>query len=112
MYEIIVERTGRDTGKLWMIDEERYETVCWWDPDHVIPAEKYHDCSATMMHTKQREGIFIPDVKGYSGIFLHKGTGPSWSDGCIVAPEEVFMKIWNTIEPKNGHNVIVDVRDR
>ncbi len=59
-----------------------------------------------------RESIFIPGVVGYAGIFIHMGTGPSWSDGCIVVEESNMLKIFRNINPKNAQNVTVSIRDR
>jgi hypothetical protein len=91
---------------------------CWWDVQKKIPAGTYRHCSATTMTNKRnsrgapRESIFIPGVIGYSGVFIHMGTGPSWSDGCIVIEEKEMLKIFNKINPKNGHNVSVSIKDR
>ncbi len=57
-----------------------------------------------------REAIYIPDT-GFVGIFIHMGTGPTWSDGCIVIPESKLLEIYNNIKPKNAGNVTVIVRD-
>lgn len=90
-------------------------TTCWWDPNQKIPANTYNGCSATTMSTKlnsqgsPREAIYIANVTGYSGIFIHMGTGPAWSDGCIVIDENDLLVIYNDIEPKNGNNVTVHV---
>ena len=109
-YEIEVER-GEKTGKLSYTNGGfRITATCWWDPHKKIPDGTYSRCSATHMATKGREGIFIPNVRGYRGIFIHKGTSAAWSDGCIVINEADLLRIWNDINPKNGQNVTVRVR--
>ena len=90
-------------------------TTCWWDKNKKIPAGTYYNCSATTMATKTnssgkpREAIYIPNITGYSQIFIHMGTGPSWSDGCIVIPESDILSIWQDITQKNGHNITVTI---
>ena len=49
---------------------------------------------------------------GKSGIFIHMGNNPSWSDGCIVIKEAELLKIWNAIIPKDAQNVSVVVKDQ
>ncbi len=69
----------------------------------------------TNKHNSQgapREAIFIPGVVGYSGIFIHMGTSPSWSDGCIVIEKANMLKIYRQINPKNGHNITVSIQNR
>lgn len=58
-----------------------------------------------------REAIFIPGVVGYSGIFIHMGTGPSWSDGCIVIEEANMLTIYRQIIQKNGLNITVSIQN-
>ena len=56
-----------------------------------------------------REGIFIPNVRGYNGIFVHMGSSAAWSDGCIVIEEPEMLRLWNDISPKDGRNVTIVV---
>lgn len=87
-------------------------TRCWWDTKNEIPAGRYTSCSKTRMSGKQYEAIYLPDAQtGKSGIFIHKGTGSSSSEGCFVIPEQEMLKIWNDIETENGKNVTVIVSD-
>ncbi len=58
-----------------------------------------------------REAIYIPHVVGFDGIFIHMGTGPIWSNGCIVIEEENLLTIYNDIKPQDGENVTVYIRD-
>lgn len=93
------------------------DTPCWWDLSNKIPAGTYRSCSATTMATKQnstggpREAVYIPGVPGHSQIFIHMGNSAAWSDGCIVIEEAAMLKIYNAINPKNGHNVTVEISD-
>lgn len=56
-----------------------------------------------------REAIFLPDIAGFSQIFIHMGKPPyeKWSDGCVVIEESKMTEIYNAISPKNGKNVTV-----
>lgn len=56
-----------------------------------------------------REAIFLPDVVGFSQIFVHMGKPPYeiWSDGCVVIEESKMLEIYNAITPKNGKNIKV-----
>ena len=45
------------------------------------------------------------------GAFIHKGSEPSDSDGCIVARDDEVFKIWNSINPKNEDNILIHVKD-
>lgn len=118
-YSITVKRPkgSEDTGTLSYSGKVSVVTKCWWDAEKKIPAGTYGGCSATTMSTKKnskgqpREGVYIPGVPGFRGIFVHMGSGPGWSDGCIVIRESEMLKIWNDIDPKDGRNVTVMVSD-
>ena len=109
-YTIQVKR-GKADGTLTYTGSISLSTKCWWDLVKKIPKGEYPGCSKTMMHKKKRKAIFIPDVPGFSGIFIHKGNSANWSDGCIVIVESEMLKIWNDIMPENGQNVTVEVSD-
>jgi hypothetical protein len=114
-YRIYVKREGKDTGTLYYRGTIDISATCWWDPNVKIPSGTYTQCSATTMHKKKnssgdpREGIYIPNVLGHSQIFVHMGTSPLWSDGCIVIPEEKMLEIYNDIHPKDGRNVTITI---
>ena len=116
VYTITVDR-GQDEGTLnYENGTVSVSTTCWWTHIEKVPAKTYHGCSATKMAHKKnsqgqpREGIYLPGA-GNGGIFIHMGTGPAWSDGCIVIHEDELLKIWNSITPKDAGNVVVEVRD-
>ncbi|MCG6969147.1 MAG: DUF5675 family protein [Gammaproteobacteria bacterium] len=118
-YTINVSR-GLATGTLsFTSGQTKVNTTCYWDTNRKIPAGTYEKCSATTMSHKKnslgnpREAVYIPDVKGYSGIFIHMGKNPfeNWSDGCIVIAENEMLKLYNAISPKNSHNVKVVITD-
>lgn len=115
-YTIDVAR-GKTEGTLTYQGSISVTTTCWWDLQRRIPAGEYPFCSKTRMATKKnsvggkREAIFIPDVKGYRGIFIHKGNNAKWSDGCVVIVEDEMLKIWRDITPADGRNVTVTIRD-
>lgn len=44
-------------------------------------------------------------------VFIHKGSDPLASDGCIVAKDDEVFKIWNSINPKNENNILIYVKD-
>jgi hypothetical protein len=115
-YSINVRR-GKKNGTLTYSGGAIVSTTCWWDPVKKIPAGTYTGCSATTMAKKKnssgqpREAIFLPNVPGFKGIFIHMGTGPGWSDGCVVIVETEILRIYNDILPKNGKNVTVIISD-
>ena len=120
-YTINVERElSKATGTLsYHHGDACVETSCWYQLENPIPEKVYTGCSATYMQTKknskgtEREGVYIPDEQTHrEGIFLHMGVDPSWSEGCIVIEEEEMLKIWNSINPKDGHNVTVIVKNK
>ena len=49
-----------------------------------------------------------PDI---TGAFIHKGSDPEKSDGCIVANDDAVFRIWESIEPKDGQNVFIHIKD-
>ena len=110
-------RRGKTSGTLTYKGTFELETTCWWDLAKRIPAQEYSGCSATTMATKKnssgnpREAIFLPNVPGFTGIFVHMGNSAAWSDGCIVIEEQLIKQIYNDIVPKNGRNVTVTVED-
>ncbi len=88
---------------------------CWWDKNNRILANTYLRSSKTYMATLGIEGIYLPDavsqVTGAKEIFLHRGSSPDNSNGCIAVEEVAFNAIWNQISPLNGRNVTVVVKD-
>ena len=120
-YTIEVERKiSKGTGTLtYRHGAVSINTICWFELANPIPAKKYIGCSATHMLTKKnskgqnREGIYLPDNQtSRRGIFIHMGINSAWSDGCIVIKEEEILKIWNSINPKDGGNVTVVVKNK
>lgn len=115
MYTITIKRSSKQGTLSFSGAGKSITTSCYWDPVKKIPAGTYLSCSATTMANKKnsagkaREAVFIPGVKGFSGIFIHMGKPPyaSWSDGCIVIDEAKMIEIYNLINPKDGHNVKV-----
>jgi hypothetical protein len=112
-YQITVYRTGPDSGKLtYEGDQVRgLVTGCWFDPHAHIPARTYPGCSATMMHTKQLPGIFIPNIPGFTGVFVHEGSSPKDSKACIVIERDKLKKVLADIPqgPEHNDNVTVTV---
>lgn len=98
--------------------------TCWWDKDVVIDAGSYV-AYATRMANKEdgtdggkREGIWLGKNVPYNGdgstangFFIHKGTGPSWSDGCIVLSGAKVYQMWSEITPKESGNITVTIKD-
>lgn len=117
MYTITVKRSGSKGTLSFTSAGKTITTPCYWDPLKKIPAGTYLSCSATTMANKKnskgkpREAVFIPGVKGFSGIFVHMGKPPyaSWSDGCIVIDEGKMIEIYELISPKDGRNVKVEI---
>lgn len=112
-YTITVKRMMKDGDLTFTGGGKNITTKCYWNTTKRIPAGTYLGCSATTMSRNKnskglpREAVFIPNVKGFSEIFIHMGKAPYeiWSDGCIVIDEPKIIKIYNAISPKNGHNV-------
>ncbi len=116
VFEIKVIRKTEDTGVLlFSHGAVSVNTTCWWDPEEKINAGVYENCSKTIMATKRYPAIFIQGARSSSSqiddIFIHKGTNPDHSDGCIVIHNGELMKLYNAISPMNGANVIVTVED-
>ena len=109
-YEITIRRGSGTTGRLSCPAVGVSEIACFWKKDKRIPVGTYKGCSTTKMDSKQKHAIFIPDVVGFKGIFIHKGKGPGSSDGCIIVPEEVIEKMWAAI-PADQKNITVKVFD-
>jgi hypothetical protein len=62
------------------------------------------------MDKKGYKAVFIPDVLGFKGIFIHQGESPNASDGCIVLEKKFVEKIWDAI-PQDKKNITVKVID-
>ena len=111
-YTIEVKRGEKD-GTL-KCSGAKVNTKCWWDMKNakgVIPAGTYSGCSATTMATKGHHAIFLPNVKGWKGIFIHVGNGPNASAGCLVIKKAEMEKLYGAVDPKDGKNVTVKVID-
>jgi len=114
-YSINIKRIAKDGELTFTAPGKTITTKCYWNAQKKIPAGTYAGCSATTMARKKnskgqpREAIFIPNVKGFTGIFIHMGKPPyeQWSDGCVVIDENKMIEIYNAISPKDGHNVNV-----
>ncbi len=98
--------------------------TCWWDPEVVIDAGTYTGYATRMANKTdgtdggKREAIWLGKDVPYNsgtgksnGIFIHKGTDPSWSDGCIVLAAAKVYQVWSSIHPKEKGNITVTVRD-
>ena len=123
-FEIKVTRRHGKGRLVFSHGDVRVDTDCWWDPEVKIAAGTYAGY-ATRMATKtdgsdggKREAIWLGrDVPYGNGtrssdaIFIHKGTNPSWSDGCLVAAENQVVKMWLAINPKDQPNVTIEVTD-
>ncbi len=122
-YTIEVVR-GDGSGTLnFSSDGVNVSTTCWWDSKMVIVEGSYM-AAATFMSNKtnskgtKREGIWLGKGVKYNGgantgngAFIHMGTSPSWSEGCIVCKEADLLLIWNVITPKEQMNIEVIVKD-
>ena len=129
-YEIRIVRRGNDGTLTFRHGGVNISETCWWDPKVVINAGEYPGYASRMENKldgltvdargkKRREAIWlgkgVPYGKGKgksNGIFIHKGVDPSWSDGCIVLPEQHVFKIWSEIQPKERPVVTVVVEDQ
>lgn len=113
--KITIKRLAKDGTLTFTVLGKTITTKCYWNLTKKIPAGTYLNCSATTMARKKnskgtpREAIFLPNVAGFSQIFIHMGKPPytNWSDGCIVIDEAKIIEIYNAISPKDGHNVTV-----
>ncbi len=116
-YKITVKRGKKEGVLTFKSADKTITTPCYWNASKKIPARTYTECSATTMARKKnskgkpREAVFIPNVPGFSRIFIHLGKVPyeKWSDGCIVIPESKIIEIYKAIDPKDGKNVTVAV---
>jgi hypothetical protein len=98
--------------------------TCWWDPKVVVDAGSYIGYATRMANKNdgtdggKREAIWLGKNVPYNsnagtadGFFIHKGTGPSWSDGCIVMAGSKVYQMWSSIHPKEKGNITVTIRD-
>ena len=89
--------------------------TCWWDKANRIDAGTYMRCSKTHMATVGIEAIYLPDavskVTGAKEIFIHRGSSPDNSNGCIAVEVSAFATLWQHIKPLNGQNVTVVIKD-
>ena len=115
MYKIEIKRLAKNGILTFTSPGKSISMKCYWNTTKKIPAGIYMNCSATTMARKRntkgmpREAVFLPNVTGFSEIFIHMGKPPyeKWSDGCIIVDESKIVEIYNSINPKNGHNVTV-----
>lgn len=113
-YKITVKRTDlakcKGILKFFVDGTVKQETTCWEDPAKLIAAKTYTGCSTTIMAKKQYESVYLPDEQtGKKGIFIHPGSNPGDSDGCIVCARAVVHYIYITVNPHDGKNVTVEV---
>lgn len=115
-FQVVVQRTDRTECKgslTFRVDgSERFTTDCWEDPKRLIDAKDYVGCSTTIMHTKKHKAVYIkPQQSGDpKDIFIHPGSNPDDSDGCIVCAKARVEEIWETV-PRDAQNITVIVAD-
>jgi len=123
-YTINISRSG-NTGMLsFSHGSINVSTICWWDVNVKIDAGTYTGFATRMANKNdgftgtKREGIWlginVPFNNGTNTsneFFIHKGTSPSWSDGCIVIFESSLIKVWSSINPKDTANVTINITD-
>lgn len=117
-FEIHVIRTDSDSGTLAFFVREggklkkKFQTKCWWDPKNVIPAKTYTGCSTTIMEMNRHKAVYLPNKQtGKKGIFIHPGSSPHDSAGCIVIGKKYIETIFRIV-PKNKRNITVKVIDQ
>ena len=123
-YSIDILRKSADGVLSFKSGSINISTTCWWDPDIVIDGGTYVGYATRMANKTdgtdggKREGIWLGKGVPYNsgagkanGIFIHKGTGPSWSDGCIVLSSALVYQMWSAINPKEKANITVPGRD-
>ena len=109
-FTITIKRGAGTEGKLSCAEAKLTDAPCFWKASKRIPAGTYSGGSATVMETKGYQAVEIPNVTGFKGIFIHQGSSPGFSDGCIVTPKENIVTLWKTI-PKDQHNITIIVSD-
>lgn len=118
-FTISVSRPKADTaseGTLSFVDGGFAVTAkCWWDTGNRIDAGTYTRCSKTHMGTYGYKAVYLPDavskVTGAKEIFIHHGTGPGNSLGCIAVDTPQFEKLWARLSPEDGFNITVIISD-
>ncbi|RZO57407.1 MAG: hypothetical protein EVA89_21980 [Sandaracinaceae bacterium] len=102
---------ARGTLRFLVDGAERFSTTFWEDPGKLIPAKTYTGCSTTTMVSKGHEAVFLPDGQtGRVGIFIHPGSEPAHSEGCLVAATDRVREIYRTV-PRDARNVTVVVSE-
>jgi len=109
-FTITIKRSAGTEGKLSCVEAKLTDVPCFWKASKRIPAGTYSGGSTTIMETKGYQAVEIPNVLGFNGIFIHQGSGPGFSDGCIVTPKENIVALWDAI-PKDQHNITIIVTD-
>lgn len=124
-YTINVLRNGSSGTLTFKSGSVNISETCWWDKEVVIDAGTYTGYATRMANKDdgtdggKREGIWLGTNVPYNGdgstansFFIHKGTGPSWSDGCIVMDSAKVYQMWSEISPKETGNVTVVIKDK
>lgn len=82
---------------------EVFTTQSWENALNFIPAKSYPGCSKTVMQSKNRPAIFIPDeLTGKKGIFIHEGKNQLWSEGCICIEKQFMDQLLNSVSGELG----------
>jgi hypothetical protein len=123
-FTIDILRSGNKGTLKFQSGDVSVNTTCWWAADVRIDAGIYTGAATRMTNKNdgsgggKRQAIYLGEGVKYNhgtktsdGIFIHKGTGPSWSEGCIVIVEFELMKIWTCINPKDAYIVTIGVSD-
>lgn len=96
-------------------DGTTIEAPCWWDNNNRIDAGAYVRCSKTHMTTSGLPAIYLPDAisktTGERSIFIHQGENELNSLGCVAVKTSQFQVLWSLLQPVNGRNITVAVKD-
>lgn len=113
-HTIRIERGAGSSGTLYLTNAStslQFPVV--WDPDNRISPATLPRCSRTTMATKQRPGIHMPGATLHGSpnneIFIHRGRGESWSDGCFILDDDDMASLLAAIPEENAFNITVQV---
>jgi len=105
---ITITMSGSTSGTLRFPAAGINET-CWFASDTPVSRGSYTG-QATYMATKTdsrtggaRKGIYM-----FGNIFIHEGSDPTWSQGCIVISYDSMQRLWNYIGLENQVRIVVN----
>lgn len=119
-YLVAISRNSTSGGLLSFVqDSNSIEAKVICDPQFAVTEGTYNDCSKTHLEMKVDAAgtfrpvpvIWIPSASTSERIGIRAGTTADDANGSFLMPEEKFNELYSAMQPLNGRNIQVVIKD-